>query len=181
MHDAECPEEREARTTPEATRRAGVRRPNQCRTVLLAGDVNRFVTTGAETGGAFAQWEVVVPPGGGARAHTHTREEEGVLVLEGEIVLDVGGACVHASAGDFANLPLGVAHAFRNVSDAPALLLFTVAPAGLEGFFFEAGVEVSPDWVGEPSRACDERAKMLKAAPKYGIRFVQHTSEENTK
>ena len=40
-------------------------------------------------------------------------------------------------AGDSANIPANGSHAFRNTADAPARLLCTVAPAGLESFFAE--------------------------------------------
>lgn len=157
-----------------------VRSPLQCRVVLLAGDVNRFFATGSDTGQAFAQWEVVVPPGGGPRPHVHTREVETVLVLEGRIVLDVGGQEIVAGIGDYVVLPIGVPHAFRNESNEQAVLVFTVAPAGLEQFFFEVGSEVPADSIGIPAQAVDETRRMLEAAPKYGIRFVDYTTPEIT-
>lgn len=155
------------------------RRPLQCRVILFAGDVNRFLATGDDTGGAFAQWEVVVPPGGGPRPHVHTREVESVQVLEGQIELDVGGVLTQAKVGDYVVLPIGVPHAFTNTSREYAVLLFTVAPAGLEQFFFEVGIEVPAHSIGQPARAADEHHQMLQSAPKYGIRFIDRTSSES--
>lgn len=155
-----------------------VRTPSACRVVLLAGDLNRFLATGGDTGGAFAQWEVVVPPGGGPRPHVHTREVETVLVLEGRIAIDIGGEVSEAGVGDHALLPVGVPHAFRNESGEQAVLLITVAPAGLERFFFEAGIEVPAEWIGPPTRTDAEAERARLAAPRYGIRFVEHTRPE---
>lgn len=165
---------------PTGARQPVVRSPLQCRVVLFAGDVNRILTTGTDTGGAFAQWEVVVPPGGGPRPHVHTREVESVLVLDGQIELDIGGMLTTAGVGDYVVLPIGVPHAFRNNSNEQAVLLFTVAPAGLEQFFFEVGTEVPAHSIGQPLRTADEGHRMLQAAPKYGVRFVDHTTPEIT-
>lgn len=155
-----------------------IRSPLQCRVVLLAGDVNRFLSTGSDTDGAFAQWEVVVPPGGGSQAHVHTREVEAVLVLDGQIAIEIGGKVTEAGVGEYVVLPIGVPHALRNTSSSQAVLLFTVAPAGLEQFFFEVGTEVPAESFGRPIRTADEVRRMLHAALKYGVRFVDGTTSE---
>src|SRR5437764_11671555 len=108
-------------------------------TVAVVGDVYRFLATGDDTNGKYALWEAVVPPGGGPPPHTHSREEEGFYVLEGEITFLVGDKRLVASAGTFANLPVGTPHAFKNESNRPARMLISVAPAGLEQMFFEVG------------------------------------------
>lgn len=168
----------DSKGAPTGARRPVFRSPLQCRVILFAGDVNRFLATGDDTGGAFAQWEVVVPPGGGPRPHVHTREVESVLVLEGQIELDVGGVLTQAKVGDYVVLPIGVPHAFTNTSREYAVLLFTVAPAGLEQFFFEVGIEVPAHSIGQPVRAADEGHRMQEAAPRYGLRFVDRTTPE---
>lgn len=149
-----------------------VRRANEGRAVLLAGGVNRFMATGEDTNGAYAQWEVLVPPSGGPPPHVHTREEECIYVLEGEVILHIGDSRSVAQASTFVGLPMGVPHAFKNESDLPARLLFTVVPAGLEGFFFEAGVEVAPDHAKPTSPTADDLNRIHAAAIKYGISFL---------
>src|SRR5271154_1927122 len=91
---------------------------------------------------ASTLWEAIVPPGGGPPPHVHSREEEGFYVLEGEITLQVGDKRVIASAGTFANMPVGTTHSFKNETDRPARMLISVAPAGLEEMFFEIGQPV---------------------------------------
>ncbi len=49
--------------------------------------------------GQYALWEAIVPPGGGPPPHTHSREEEGFYVLEGEITFYVEGQPFVATAG----------------------------------------------------------------------------------
>lgn len=59
------------------TRPPTLRTPGEGRTVAVVGDVYRFLATGEDTNGTYAQWEAVVPPGGGPPPHVHSREEEG--------------------------------------------------------------------------------------------------------
>src|SRR3954454_20158727 len=97
-----------------------LRKPAEGRTVAVVGDVYRFLATGEETDGKYALWEAIVPPGGGPPPHAHSREQEGFYVLDGEITLTVDGERTVAAAGTFANMPVGVPHAFRNESGRTA-------------------------------------------------------------
>src|SRR5207248_3771062 len=90
--------------------------------------------------GKYALWEAIVPPGGGPPPHVHSREEEGFYILEGEITFTVNGEKIVATAGMFANMPVGTPHSFKNESDKLAKMLISVAPAGLERMFMEVGV-----------------------------------------
>jgi quercetin dioxygenase-like cupin family protein len=146
-----------------------LRSPGEGRTVAVVGDVYRFLAVGDETDGRYAMWEAVVPPGGGPPPHVHSREEEGFYVLEGEITLTVNGQRVVATAGTFANMPVGTPHSFRNESDRPAKMLIFVAPAGLEQMFFEVGVPLAEGATTAAPPTKDEIEKLLAVAPKYGI------------
>jgi quercetin dioxygenase-like cupin family protein len=78
--------------------------------------------------------EAEIAPGGGASWHTHTREDETVVVLEGELVLNDGERHV-LRHGDVYVVPRGRRHAFANESDTSVRLYFFCAPGGLERFF----------------------------------------------
>ena len=132
----------------------------------------RFLAVGEETNGAYALWEAIVPPGGGPPPHIHSREEEGFYVLRSEIQIHVDTQRIVATAGMFANMPVGSLHSFRNESDGPARMLISVAPAGLEQMFLEtgqplpAGAEIRPAFL--------ERTKSRsywRPRPRYGIEF----------
>jgi quercetin dioxygenase-like cupin family protein len=146
-----------------------VRRASEGRTIGVVGDVYRFLATGDETNGAYAMWEALVPPGGGPPPHIHSREEEAFYVFEGEITFQIDGQKLVATAGMFANMPVGCQHSFRNDSDKPAKMIISVAPAGLEQMFVEVGhpLEASATSAPSPSRADIE--KLLRIAPNYGI------------
>ncbi|QDU25663.1 Quercetin 2,3-dioxygenase [Anatilimnocola aggregata] len=151
-------------TTPAHVLRA----PDEGRTIAVVGDLYRFLATGADTGGKYAMWEAIVPPGGGPPPHIHSREEEAFYVLEGEITFQIGEQTIQATAGTFANMPIGSLHRFHNASDKSARMIISIAPAGLEQMFMEVGQPIA---LGEqpppPSKA--EIEKLLAIAPKYGV------------
>jgi quercetin dioxygenase-like cupin family protein len=151
------------------THQPTLRTPNEGRTIAVVGDVYRFLATGEDTNGKYALWEAIVPPGGGPPPHVHSREEEGFYVLEGEITFQVGEKRIVASAGMFANMPVGTPHSFKNESGKPARMLISVAPGGLEQMFFEIGIPVAQGATIAPPPTKAEIEKLLAIAPRYGI------------
>ena len=149
-----------------------LRSPSQGRTVGVVGDVYRFLATGEETGGKYAMWEAIVPPGGGPPPHVHSREEEGFYILEGEMTFYVDGKRVIATAGTFANMPIGVPHSFKNESDTPAKMIISVAPAGIEQMFFEVGTHLQDGATVAPPPSKEDIDSLLKTAAKYGIEML---------
>ena len=143
--------------------------PGQGRTIAVVGDVYRFLATGDDTNGKYAMWEAIVPPGGGPPPHVHSREEEGFYILEGEITFTVNGEKIVATAGMFANVPVGTPHSFKNESDRPAKMLISVAPAGLENMFMEVGVPLTEGATTALPPMKEEIEKLLAVAPGYGI------------
>jgi quercetin dioxygenase-like cupin family protein len=143
--------------------------PSEGRTIAVVGDVYRFLATGEDTNGKYALWEAIVTPGGGPPPHIHSREEEGFYILEGEITLTVGEERIVATAGMFANLPVGSLHSFRNETDRPARMLISVAPAGLEKMFFEVGVPVAQGTTTAAPATREEIENLVAVAPKYGL------------
>lgn len=147
-----------------------LRKPTEGRTIAVVGDLYRFLATGDETDDKYAMFEAIVPPGGGPPPHAHSREEESFYVLEGEITITVGDQKIVATAGTFANMPIGSLHSFKNATDKTARMIISVAPAGLEKMFFEVGLPVK---LGEtpPPPTEAEIAKLLAVAPNYGVQI----------
>jgi quercetin dioxygenase-like cupin family protein len=150
---------------------AVIRKPGEGRTIAIVGDVYRFLATGEDTNGKYALFEAFVSPGGGPPPHVHSRDEEGFFVLEGEITFTIGDKRLLASAGMFANMPVGTPHSFKNESGRPAKMLISVAPAGLERMFFEVGVPLPDGSTAALPPTKEEIEKLLAVAPKYGIEF----------
>ena len=151
------------------THQPTLRTTTEGRTIAVVGDVYRFLATGEDTNGKYAFWEAIVPPGGGPPPHVHSREEEGFYILEGEITFQIGDERVVATAGMFANMPIGMPHSFKNESNLPAKMLISVAPAGLEQMFFEVGVPAEQGATTAPPPTKAEIEKLMAIAPKYGI------------
>ena len=146
--------------------------PTEGRTVAVVGDIYRFLAVGSQTNGRYAVWEALVLPGGGPPPHVHTREEEGFLVLDGEVVVTVNGVRTVARAGAYAAVPVGTPHSFKNESVRPARMVITVAPAGVEDMFFEIGTPVEPGTTTAPPPTEADIEKLIAAAPRYGIELL---------
>jgi quercetin dioxygenase-like cupin family protein len=71
---------------------------------------------------------IVLKPGMEARPHVHGEMEENFFVLEGEVEFEVNGESFSCGPGAFVHLEPGDAHNVKNVSSAPASLIFSLAP-----------------------------------------------------
>ena len=138
--------------------------------IELLGDRYRLLATGAQTDGSIAVVEVTVGPGGGVPPHIDNNEAIGWYVLEGSLVFMVEGKEQTLDAGGWIYSPKGVLHTFRNASGKPARALLLALPAGLDGFFAEAGRVMEP---GDDPRPPTETeiAAAMSAAPRYGLDF----------
>ncbi len=136
------------------------------------GELMTFLITGEETGGAFFMAELSVAPGGGTPPHIHSREDEAFRLLEGSLTIQVGGDTITASAGDFAFLPRGIAHSFKNTGDGCAKALVLITPAGLEGFFKEVFEPATDRSAAFPVAMEGLIGRALAAAPRYGMELL---------
>ena len=160
------------------TRELAIARPDDEALVHLAvvGDTYTVLVSGEQTDGRFAMIDMLIPPGGGPPPHRHNFEEC-FRVLTGSIEVRLRDLPpVRLEAGDSANIPANAPHAFRNPADAPARLLCTVAPAGLERFFAEFGDPVPTRTSPAPALSEAERRQRLERAaakaPEYGIEML---------
>jgi len=151
------------------TNQATVRQPTDGRTVVVVGDVYRFLAVGDDTNGKYAVWEAIVLPGGGPPPHVHSREQEGFFILDGEVTFTLGEQRFVASPGMFANMPPGTLHSFKNETGRAARMLISVAPAGLEKMFLEVGQSVPAGTTTASPPTKDDIEKLLAVAPQYGI------------
>lgn len=88
-----------------------------------------------------------------------------MYVLEGEVRFKLGDEIQTAPTGSYVFIPRGTPHAWQNVGDGPARMLFHFTPSGMERFFDgfaaleapgpkafeEVGAEVGVDVVGLPN------------------------------
>ncbi|HEX2282891.1 MAG TPA: cupin domain-containing protein [Thermomicrobiales bacterium] len=133
------------------------------------GSLMTIKARAADTGGALGLVEGVFYEGFGPPLHVHHREDEGMLVLDGEIRFRQGTEEFIAGPGAFVWAPREVTHAFT-VQSPTARVLVIVTPGGLEQMFVEGGVRAS-DTAEPPTQEYDpDAARAL--AEKFGFDVV---------
>jgi quercetin dioxygenase-like cupin family protein len=98
------------------------------RELMVVGEAAGAVHTGFEV--------CTLDAGGSVPAHVHSFEES-VYILSGTGVLDTGDGAFQLGPGDYALLPTGVAHAWRNLSDATVRWAQMQGPAPRERFSYD--------------------------------------------
>ena len=73
---------------------------------------------------------IVLPPGWATPRHSHERQEELYLVLEGEIEFDLDGARHTVGPGGLVKVDPGTFRFLRNTSDSAEATYFCVGGAG---------------------------------------------------
>jgi quercetin dioxygenase-like cupin family protein len=96
---------------------------------------------GRVSGGTLEMIETVNAPGYGPPLHRHP-ETEVFRVLKGRYLYQVGDRSFFAEEGDVVSVPGGTAHAFVNVTDAPAEQLILILPGMDAAAFFKGLGEV---------------------------------------
>lgn len=124
-----------------------------------------------DTGGAYSVFEDLIPPGAGPVPHTHTKEDETIFVLEGELRAWLGGKQYDVKAGDFVHMPRGVQHYFKNVSEKPTRLLLSYTPGGFEQWFLDIGTPFAGTDQMPPEIKPEDIKRAVGSAEKYGVKF----------
>ena len=137
----------------------------------LLGDTYTLKLSGAQTGGAFALLEAIVPPGGGPPPHIHYAEDETFIILEGEIVFTTDAGTIAAPTGTVIHVPKGTKHSYATVGTVPVHMLFLYVPAGMEAMFDEIGTPAQSGIAAPPSSPADV-AKLLAVAEKYNFAVI---------
>ncbi len=133
------------------------------------GDRYRFLATGAQTNNSSFILEAFVPPGGGPPPHIHQREDEFFYLLDGSLIVYVGGEAIKAVKGDFIHAPRGISHHYRNNGTRTARMLAMFTPAGMEHWFTECLIPVSPLQPTPPEPTAEFIARMIEAGPRHGV------------
>ena len=119
---------------------------------------------GEDTDGAFCLIVDRPPAGWSLPAHRHRNEAETIVVVEGEFEFDLAGARSRVSPGQSIHVPRGVTHASANIGPQTGCRVVLFSPAGMEGFFLEAGA-ATPDSEIDPASA-------LACATRHGWEFM---------
>lgn len=132
--------------------------------VWMPGGVRTEIhLTGEDTAGAFCLLADELPRGWELPPHRHRNEAETMHVLGGEMAVVVDGEERVLRAGETVHVPRGVLHSGRNAGEEALRRVVIFSPAGMEGFFLDAGAATPED--------VDARA-VLEAAVSHGWEFV---------
>ena len=135
--------------------------------VWYFGDLMTMLASGEETGGRFVIFELSIKYNLEPPAHTHTREDEMIYMLEGNMTFTIGATEQIASAGSFVFLPRGIKHSWR-VHGEQARVLIMFVPSGLEHFFAALSEPAGGNVEAQPTATM---TKMLALADEYGLIF----------
>lgn len=120
----------------------------------------RYLLTGAQTGGSMTLLEIPCEPNSVvAPVHTHAREDEYQLVLEGELAFELDGEVIHARTGDMIIQERGVPMAIWNPTAQLARILVMVTPGGYDEYLKEV----------TPLIVAGDRPAMPAVWAKYGL------------
>jgi mannose-6-phosphate isomerase-like protein (cupin superfamily) len=133
------------------------------------GSLMTIKARAADTGGALGLVEGNFYQGFGPPLHVHHREDEGMLVLDGEIRFRQGTEDFVAGPGTLVWAPRGVPHAFT-VQSPSARALVIVTPGGFEEMFVEGGVPASETTEPPTSHYDPDAARAISA--KFGFDVV---------
>jgi quercetin dioxygenase-like cupin family protein len=123
------------------------------------------------TNGRFTMMELQAPKGFASPLHIHRAEDEMFIVLSGEVRVRHGEAVIEAVAGSVVYGPRDVAHAFR-VDSAEARLLLVFGPAGVEGFFREAGKPARSRGLPPADEVFLDKEALKEIGSRYDQEFV---------
>lgn len=87
-----------------------------------------------EVAGCYGIVEAIAAPGCGCPDHFHA-EDAVFQIISGTTIFTVRGEFVSAPAGTTVVIPAGTPHAWKNRSAAPARMLVTFTPGGIEDMF----------------------------------------------
>lgn len=109
---------------------------------FYGGGVHTWKATAEETGGAFLLFEDRMEQGKTTPLHVHPESDETMYLLEGEILVHLGGQEHRVGAGGLMVAPRGVPHAFLVLS-ATARLLCLHTPGACEAFYRDASEPIA--------------------------------------
>jgi len=84
------------------------------------------------------------PAQGRVPLHRHTRRDELIYVLDGELLVTLGSETTRVSAGSCVRAPRGTSHGYRNAGSGTATALLVYTPGSYAGLF-EALGSLAPD------------------------------------
>jgi quercetin dioxygenase-like cupin family protein len=129
----------------------------------VLGEPVDVLVNGSMTAGSSAVLLLTNAPGSGPPPHSHRKEDETFVILEGDFELLVEGQWKPIAKGEPIFAPRGNIHTYRNSGSISGKLCVFVSPAGFEDYLEELS----------PYSPATDMPKILEISERYGITFYQ--------
>lgn len=144
--------------------------PTPDRRYWCAGLLLDFLAEAGDTSGEFTLIESVVNQGLEPPPHTHTHEDEEVLVLEGQLYYRFGEQQGTLQRGEYIKMPRQQEHYFRPLGEQVRLMV-RLSPGGLEESFKSFGIKVSESPTMPPPEAVPGFGEIARIFADVGVFF----------
>ena len=145
--------------------------PDTQAAIWFLGALSQVRLSGEQTAGAFSLTDNLNRRGNGSPVHVHDREDETILVLEGDLRVIVGEDDYAAGPGTVAVLPRRLRHAYV-VTSATARFLTLHTPAGFEQFAAEVGEPAQALTLPPPPAGPPDQAALAQIAARHHITIL---------
>ena len=142
--------------------------PKRCYFDVALGSI---LLSGEDTGGAYCLLDLRVAPGKGVPRHTHTREDEALFVLSGELEATIGDKIFTVRAGETLIAPRNIPHQLRNSGSVANHYLIIFSPSGFEEFLKATSVPAPDNAVAPTEPPPVAVQNVFELASEYGIQF----------
>lgn len=146
--------------------------PSEGHSLNIWGVTFTFKVRGKDTSGAYAMFELTVPPGDRVLAvHRHDHTDESFYVLEGVLKLEIDGEEMTLNPGGFVMIPMGTVHSHGNGGNGPLRLLTIISPTGPSEGGFEEMAKLSASMPpGQPP--ADRMHELYELGERYDTVYI---------
>jgi mannose-6-phosphate isomerase-like protein (cupin superfamily) len=129
--------------------------------------------SGEQTGGEFSLIEGAMPPGGDGGLHVHTREDETLHLLEGELHVTIGEENFVLKAGESCLAPRNIPHRVRNRGDVTARAILINTPGTFDDFVRLAGAPIDEAIAPSGPPTPEQVQHILALAERFGVKVLE--------